>query len=328
MSIRFLILFLLTLYSNRLLCEEVEIDEWVDMSTQSDFIEPASSVLAARISKKLKVEGISVVSISFEECSADSYWCREFEKDFAAQLSKRDILFTHTSSAGADKDSVSSEIAYQQNSMQVSRDKRLKMGKQRAIQAILKLSVYKADSKKNGLDRELGIYNCSVRSLNIEKGVYTSSASVKVKIYRSETTDYQQVLKTGLTGVLGLGFLATAGYYGYLSYSEYMDYQDDISLLSEDNYASEEEYEKVKQGLERKKTDAALKGAAIVLGGAFLGKLTLDAASDYYKQIHGFQDHYLIRQEYSSKSKPDLFNFALLPHVRSSEFGLSLYFEH
>ena len=325
---KYLFLLAALLLSHAVYAEDAEVDEWIDMSTENDFIEPAAAVLAKRLVPKLRAEKISVVNINLETCAADSYWCKEFEKDFAEQLSKRNIFYTHTSSASEDKDSVSSELAFQQNSMQVSRERRVRMGRQKAVQAILKLSVYKTDAERKALDKETGIYNVNVRSLNLEKGVYTSSSSVKVKIYRAETTDYSAVVKTGFTGVLGLGFIAAAGYYGYQSYNQYMDYDDQIRGLDESSFASDELYKEDKKKLERKRTEAAIIGSAAVIGGAILGNLSLGFASDYYKQISGYQDHYLIREGYADYGKNKFHNLSLMPHIQGSEYGLTFKFEY
>ena len=100
---KYLLLVASILLSHTLYAEDAEVDEWIVMSTENDFIEPAAAVLAKRLVPKLRAERINVVSINLETCAADSYWCKEFEKDFAEQLSKGNILYTHTSSSSGIK---------------------------------------------------------------------------------------------------------------------------------------------------------------------------------------------------------------------------------
>lgn len=172
---------------------------WKVVDSISDTASPVAESLASKMAPKLIAEGTKVVFLNISKCvipgedlepskivkvteemkkkaqeeniKDNEAWCHSFQTSLESALIAKGIRFLSEGERNAIRDKIASEEGYQYSSMQVDVSKAVELGRQKAFQAFVTVTI-----NPNGPKRIL----VSANAINIKEGVVSLSEKVKV----------------------------------------------------------------------------------------------------------------------------------------------------
>ena len=292
-------------------------EEYV-VERESETAAPLASALASQIVPKLKADKLDVVFLDIVECDAtekiskDSknkqeearIWCENFSVSLESSFLKSGIKFLPGALRDEIRNNLAEESLYQHGSLNVDTEKAEKLGKQKAFQAFVSVSIKRIS---------VNSYRVTASVLNISQAIIAHRETIFLN--QRVTVDTWAGIIGGTLSVAGLG----AGlYYQLLSDKYHLSSKDHEEKASNAKTSSEKKSETNLANSDEDKSQSYrpfVNGGWILLG---CGLLYLWSNLEFHFRIQTVNS-----DQYRIESKTNRITFIPMIDTKTVGFGLN-----